>query len=254
MQFSIFNGILSSAGSSGGTVGLYGNCKRGLNKMDKQLKYKLRFLESELIQAMRRRDFKAARRLRKAGRIRRLGLSQEIFSRLAYDFYLDDNYHAVYVLASLGMDLLYISEEYENEVWRLITENSDCYRIMRKLVKTGLIPPTEYENLFHLSAGCGNVRLMAFLLPLEVDINSTFSGGWQWYTPLMRAVVENRLESVKFLLENGADITAKDGEDKTVMEYQMTVQIRKEFYKNSLKKRRLSEVGHQSKRLKIIVV
>ena len=67
-----------------------------------------------------------------------------------------------------------------------------------------------------IAAACyGNIRDLREFLSLGADINTVTKDG---YTPLMYAAIFNTPETVKFLIDNGADLKAKNFQRQTVLQ------------------------------------
>ena len=77
----------------------------------------------------------------------------------------------------------------------------------------------EYYQTIHYHAQQGNLRELKVLVLQGVDINARGTAEYgDEKTPLMMAVRGNEIEIVKWLVENGADITIKNVDDLTAID------------------------------------
>ncbi|MGD0566424.1 MAG: ankyrin repeat domain-containing protein [Candidatus Goldiibacteriota bacterium] len=190
--------------------------------------YNFNFLEQELINALFRRGFGTASKIRKNAGVKFAGMDQEIFSKIALDFSFQGNYQGIYVLEWLGMDFSYTTRKYNTQIWLMYPANKGYYRYYRKLINNGVLEFYDYSAIFHDAAICGDRRLMELLIKKGMDIDSTIDGGLAGFTPLISAAKNNQISCVKVLLENGADIYIKDdAERKTVLEHNLSKEVRK---------------------------
>jgi len=92
--------------------------------------------------------------------------------------------------------------------------------------KTDLAQVNEHkQTLLHAAAGKGWPQVTAFFIESGIDVNVR-SKGYDSVTPLHLAAEthglpteKHKAETVKILLEHGADVNAKDVYDKTAMDY-----------------------------------
>lgn len=200
--------------------------------MTGKIHYKLRFLEAEMIEALRARDYKAARRICRAGKIQNFNIPEEAYGRIVGEFYDDNNMAALYLLASICTDWMQTGAYMLLQVF---VREMRFFGMVVRLIKNGNITSEYFERIFHDAAEYGNIKLLQFLYKKGLDVNNTSQGGGM--TPLMAAVEHSRNECVGFLLENGADIHKQDAEGRTVMDYDMTIQIRDALYQYRLRQR-----------------
>ena len=73
----------------------------------------------------------------------------------------------------------------------------------------------------------GNVAIISLLFEHHADLNFADTNG---LTPLIFAVISENLESVKFLVENGADPQAKDKHGRTALNFIQIVETNTVFY------------------------
>ena len=73
-----------------------------------------------------------------------------------------------------------------------------------------------YEEAFYQSAVSGYSDIVAGLVKFGADINSKNSSG---STPLITLCREGDIEAAGILIENGADMTIKDGSGKKALDY-----------------------------------
>ncbi len=78
-----------------------------------------------------------------------------------------------------------------------------------------LIKSKDYEEAFYQSAFAGYSDIVAGLVKFGADINSKSSGA----TPLITLCREGNIEAAGILIENGADMTIKDGSGKKALDY-----------------------------------
>jgi hypothetical protein len=200
--------------------------------------YNFTFLEQELINALFRRDFGTASRLRKNTGVNFAGIDNDALCSIINDFSFQGNYQGIYVLEWLGMDFSHINQKFDCENWQLFPPKKGYFRFYRKLINNGVIKIHDFNNIFYDAAICGDRRLLELLLNKGTDINSTIGGGWQGFTPLMMAVKNNHVSCVKFLLENGANIYIKDDAERTtVLQYNLSKEVR-EVIEEHLKKQK----------------
>ena len=66
-----------------------------------------------------------------------------------------------------------------------------------------------------MAASEGRLEIVRALIENEAEVNATDKDGW---TPLHLATAEGHLEDTKVLIENGADINTKKNDGKTPLE------------------------------------
>ena len=79
-----------------------------------------------------------------------------------------------------------------------------------------LIKVKDYEEAFYQSASAGYSDIVSGLVKFGADINSKNSGG---STPLITLCREGNIQAAGILIENGADMTIKDGSGKKALDY-----------------------------------
>lgn len=99
--------------------------------------------------------------------------------------------------------LLYVEQKMDiNEMKKFISQGADVNGVLRdkNAVNNG-------KTALHLVANRGHTEyVMRFLLAQGANINATDDSDW---TPLMKAAESGSVSSVKFLIENGADLNLK---------------------------------------------
>ena len=79
-----------------------------------------------------------------------------------------------------------------------------------------LIKAKDYEEAFYQSAVSGYSDIVAGLVKFGADINAKNSSG---STPLITLCREGNIQAAGILIENGADMTIKDGSGKKALDY-----------------------------------
>lgn len=97
----------------------------------------------------------------------------------------------------------------------------DGYNLFIKMVSMKVIPGKDlefyYGNYLLYAVSTNNVRIVDYLIEnLNYDINSVGRDG---VTTLIRATQYNAIDVVRYLIENGVDVNAKDNNNKTAYDY-----------------------------------
>jgi ankyrin repeat protein len=122
-----------------------------------------------------------------------------------------DNFNLVKILIENGADKNYVSWDTTDEIQRYLVEVG-CPATEKLIIKFGTQEQKEKCKIsFEDVVGDFNISKLKIYVSNGGDINKQKSSG---LTLLHIAVYENRLDCVKFLVENGADQTIKDNEGR----------------------------------------
>lgn len=104
--------------------------------------------------------------------------------------------------------LLWASQKCNVELAQILVENGAATNI----------PKSDGFNILHISASNNDIHMLDYFLQQEdigIDVNAMNKDGW---TPAHLAGFLNNFDSLNLLMENGADVCAKQGNNLKVYE------------------------------------
>ena len=90
-------------------------------------------------------------------------------------------------------------------------------KCFKTIINLGLDTWNEYKYALHWSSGAGHHSFVKYLLSLDMNINKKRFD--EKYTPIFIAIIDNKYDIVKLLLENGADINIRNSSDESPIIY-----------------------------------
>lgn len=95
----------------------------------------------------------------------------------------------------------YASEPLNKDIQSAILLYSDVHKL-KEIYEQRTVTELETNRALHLASSRGYLEIIQFLISQGADVNWRF----EKYTPLIRAIMSNELETVIYLIENGANV------------------------------------------------
>ncbi len=120
-------------------------------------------------------------------------------------------------------DMMMLQDEEEMEDERICKEQLDAFRTIYELNEAALNEPIReaHPELFALAAGQSGLPVVKFLIKEGYEVNPESdkkSGHVERDTPLGSAAHSANVQTVEYLLSQGADVNLKDRDNKTPLE------------------------------------
>ncbi len=107
----------------------------------------------------------------------------------------------------------------ENALFELITQKWDDPEVARVLLDSGISPNSkckQYDTVLHWAAFCGRTKIAELLVKRGADMEAEAPHG---NTPILKAMSQNKMETVKLLFTLGADPLSKNKFGFSLLEY-----------------------------------
>lgn len=112
--------------------------------------------------------------------------------------------------------------DYPPLVWAVMNNEFEAFKLLlekKEYTKITHIVNSENKNLMHYAAIGGNVEIIKILIAKGIKVDSEDKYG---YTPVMCAAEYGKLEALKVLVENGANIKAVSNKNENLLHFALS--------------------------------